>query len=176
MVELRREKTQIVNMHSSRDAWVVGLAARLAGVSLVLRTRHIDVIDRSPRISKHKLTLQADLELTTSQKITDRIRNTYHLPKNRVSTLPTGILLNLFAPLGPRLNCPCAANLAQNMVWGTVHSLPVIARTLRTFCVRAMCSAFLRSNMKVCRKSACRRSPAPPRSRQRIRWHSGNHP
>ena len=67
---LCREKIQIVNTHSSRDAWLLGLAARLAGTRVLLRTRHIDVIDRSPQISKHKFTTLADHTLTTSQKIT----------------------------------------------------------------------------------------------------------
>lgn len=97
---LRREQIQIVNTHSSRDGWRLGMAARLASVPLVIRTRHIDVQDRSPRISRHKFTTLADHALTTSQKITDHIRRAFHLPENRVTTLPTGIDLQQYHPDG----------------------------------------------------------------------------
>lgn len=120
---LKREKVQIVNTHSSRDGWVVGLASRLAGVPLVLRTRHIDVIDRSPRISKHKFTLLADHALTTSQKITDHICNTYHLAENRVSTLPTGILLSKFDSSGPKAELPVNSGPGSAPVVGMVSVL-----------------------------------------------------
>lgn len=120
---LRRERIQIVNTHSSRDGWVAGLAARLAGVPLVLRTRHIDVIDRSPRISRYKFTLLADHALTTSQKITDHICNTYHLPKNRVSTLPTGIVLSKFDSSGPKAELPVSSGPGATPVIGMVSVL-----------------------------------------------------
>lgn len=120
---LRQKKIQIVNTHSSRDGWAVGLASRLARVPLLLRTRHIDVIDRSPRISKHKFTLLADHALTTSQKITDYICNTYHLPENRVSTLPTGILLSKFDSSGPKADLPVNSGPGSAPVVGMVSVL-----------------------------------------------------
>lgn len=120
---LRREKVQIVNTHSSRDGWVAGLASRLAGVPFLLRTRHIDVIDRSPRISKRKFTLLSDHALTTSQKITDHICSTYHLPGSRVSTLPTGIKLNLFEFSGPKAELPVRTGTGAPPVIGMVSVL-----------------------------------------------------
>lgn len=120
---LRREKIQIVNTHSSRDGWLLGLAARLACVPLVLRTRHIDVIDRSPRISKHKFTTLADHTLTTSQKITDYIRSRYNLPANRASTQPTGIDVNLFHPEGTKAELPVRQGAGAPPVIGMVSVL-----------------------------------------------------
>ena len=120
---LRGEKTQIVNMHSSRDGWVVGLGARLAGVPLVIRSRHIDTIDRSPRISRHKFTTLADHTLTTSRKITDYIRESYQLPENRVSTLPTGIDLDLFQASGPKAELPIRSGIGAPPVIGMVSVL-----------------------------------------------------
>ncbi len=103
---LRRERIQVVNTHSSRDAWLVGMAARLRRVPFLLRTRHIDVIDRTPMISRHKFTTLADHALTTSQKITDHIRTTFRLPHDRTTTLPTGIDLSLYQPTGPKAALP----------------------------------------------------------------------
>src|SRR5947208_2438519 len=50
-VWLRRTRPQIVNPHSSRDGWLVGVAARLARVPFVVRTRHFDVPISSRRVS-----------------------------------------------------------------------------------------------------------------------------
>jgi glycosyltransferase involved in cell wall biosynthesis len=120
---LRREKIQIVNTHSSRDGWLLGLAARLAGTPLTLRTRHIDVIDRSPRISRHKFTTLADHTLTTSQKITHYIRSRYNLPMSRASTMPTGIDLNLFQADGPKAELPIRSSPGAPPVIGMVSVL-----------------------------------------------------
>ena len=120
---LCREKIQIVNTHSSRDAWLLGLAARLAGTRVLLRTRHIDVIDRSPQISKHKFTTLADHTLTTSQKITHYIRSTYSLPANRASTLPTGIDLKLYHTDGPKAELPVLSGPGAAPVVGMVSVL-----------------------------------------------------
>ncbi len=120
---LRREKIQIVNTHSSRDAWLLGMAARLAFTPLVLRTRHIDVIDRSPRVSRYKFTLMADHTLTTSDKITSYIRKTFKLPEARSTTLPTGIDLNLFQSEGARAELPVRRGPGAPPVIGMVSVL-----------------------------------------------------
>lgn len=120
---LRREKIQIVNTHSSRDGWVVGLAARLAGVPLVIRTRHIDVIDRTPAISRHKFTTLADHALTTSRKITDYIRSTFRLTEDRVTTMPTGIDVTKFNPTGPKAELPVKSGAGAPPVIGMVSVL-----------------------------------------------------
>jgi len=103
---LRRERIQIVNTHSSRDGWLAGLASRLHRAPLLLRTRHIDVIDRNPTISRHKFTTLADHALTTSRKITDYIRTTFRLPADRVTTLPTGVDVGQFQPEGAKAELP----------------------------------------------------------------------
>lgn len=120
---LRRERIQIVNTHSSRDGWLLGLAARLARTPMVLRTRHIDVIDRSPKISRHKFTTLADHILTTSQKITNYVRNRYNLPASRISTEPTGIDLNLYQPEGPKADLPVRSGPGAPPVVGMVSVL-----------------------------------------------------
>jgi glycosyltransferase involved in cell wall biosynthesis len=120
---LRRERIQIVNTHSSRDGWVVGMAARLARAPLLLRTRHIDVIDRSPKISKHKFTTLADHALTTSLKITNYIRTTYRLGADRATTLPTGIDVSQFHPEGPKAKLPVRSGTGAPPVIGMVSVL-----------------------------------------------------
>ncbi|WP_395742612.1 glycosyltransferase family 4 protein [Prosthecobacter sp.] len=120
---LRRERIQVVNTHSSRDGWLVGMAARLARTKLLLRTRHIDVIDRTPRVSRYKFTLMADHALTTSDKITRYIRSTFDLAENRATTLPTGIDVGQFHPGGPKADLPVFRGTGAPPVIGMVSVL-----------------------------------------------------
>ena len=99
---LRRIRPHVVNPHSSRDGWLVGLAARLARVPLLIRSRHIDVDYPNQLVSKHAFTTLADHVLTTSDRITKHFQEMFSLPKDRVTTVPTGIDLNLFSPHGAK--------------------------------------------------------------------------
>lgn len=102
----RRERVQIVNPHSSRDSWIAGLAGRIARVPLIIRSRHFDVPIASPLISRVAYCGLADHIITTSPRISEKLRDLFHLPEDRVSTLPTGIDLDLFTPVGDRLDEP----------------------------------------------------------------------
>lgn len=99
---LRKNRIQVLNPHSSRDGWLFGLAGRLAGVPLIIRTRHIDVDYPNPAVSRHAFTTLADHVLTTSDKISKHFQEAFHLPENRVTTLPTGIDIERFAPEGAK--------------------------------------------------------------------------
>ncbi|MBI5774665.1 MAG: glycosyltransferase [Verrucomicrobia bacterium] len=103
---LRRIRPHVVNTHSSRDGWLVGLAARLARVPLVIRSRHIDVDYPHPWMSRHAFTTLADHVLTTSDKITAHFKELFGLPDDRISTVPTGIDLNRFQPGDARAALP----------------------------------------------------------------------
>ncbi len=120
---LRRERIQIVNTHSSRDGWLLGIAARLARVPLLIRSRHIDVSYPSPRISKHAFTTLADHVLTTSQKITDHFQRIFHLPDDRITTLPTGIDVTRFHPTGAQAELPLRRGPGAPPVVGMVSVL-----------------------------------------------------
>ncbi len=99
---LRRERIEVLNTHSSRDGWLLGIAGRLARVPLLIRSRHIDVEYPNAWVSRHAFTTFADHVLTTSQKITDHFQRLFHLPDERITTLPTGIDVQLFHPQGAR--------------------------------------------------------------------------
>jgi glycosyltransferase involved in cell wall biosynthesis len=116
-VWLRRERIQIVNTHSSRDGWLLGIAARLARTPLLIRSRHIDVSYPNPLVSRHAFTTFADHVLTTSQKITDHFQEIFHLTRDRITTLPTGIDVTRFHPNGAKALLP---------VWQETGAPPVI--------------------------------------------------
>lgn len=99
---LKRERIEVLNTHSSRDGWLLGIAGRLARVPLLIRSRHIDVDYPNAWVSRHAFTTFADHVLTTSQKITDHFQQIFHLPDDHITTLPTGIDVRRFHPDGPR--------------------------------------------------------------------------
>ncbi len=101
---LRKNKIQILNTHSSRDGWLLGIAGRLARVPLIIRTRHIDVDYPNRRLSRHAYATLADHVLTTSEKIKRHFQEMFGLPDDRISTVPTGIDLEFFAPSVAKAN------------------------------------------------------------------------
>jgi glycosyltransferase involved in cell wall biosynthesis len=113
---LRQEQVEVVNTHSSRDGWLVGLAARLAHVPFLVRTRHIDVSYPNRWLSRHAFTTLSDHVLTTSCKITAHFQKVFGLPHDRISTVPTGIDLDRFSPDGPK----------AKLVGGTIGNLPLV--------------------------------------------------
>lgn len=105
---LRRERVEVLNTHSSRDGWLLGVAGRLARVPFLVRTRHIDVDYPNRFVSRHAYATLADHVITTSDKIKYKLRDTFGLSPDQVTTIPTGIDLARFTPDGP------AAELVPN--------------------------------------------------------------
>lgn len=97
---LKRQKIEILNPHSSRDGWLLGLAGRLARVPLIVRTRHIDVEYPNRWLSRHAFTTLADHVLTTSDRIRAHFQEVFRLPDSRIDTIPTGIDTRRFVPEG----------------------------------------------------------------------------
>ncbi len=83
---LLRCKPAVVNTHSSEDSWVVGALARLLGIPLVVRTRHVS----TPVSSLFSYRAFPHLILTTSKSITDEFIAKGFDPRS-VITMPTGI-------------------------------------------------------------------------------------
>ncbi len=120
---LRRERIQIVNTHSSRDGWLLGVAARMARVPLLIRSRHIDVSYPHPSVSKHAFTTFADHVLTTSQKITDHFKRIFPITDADITTLPTGIDVTRFHPDGPKAELSVLSEPGSPPVIGMVSVL-----------------------------------------------------
>lgn len=99
---LMANNVQVVNTHSSRDGWLVGAAARLARVPLIIRSRHIEVDYPKPWVSRHAFTTFADHVVTTSERISNNLISTFNLDEGCVSTIPTGTDLIRFSDEGPK--------------------------------------------------------------------------
>ncbi len=90
---IRRERVDLVHTHSSVDAWLGGLAGRLAGVPIV-RTRHVSIpIRRRWNVVYTRL---ADRVLTSAEAIRRMVIGV-GVPADRVLTMPAGIDLAAFA-------------------------------------------------------------------------------
>lgn len=120
---LRKERIEVLNTHSSRDGWLLGIAGRLARVPLLIRSRHIDVDYPTPWVSRHAFTTFADHVLTTSQKITTHFQQIFHLPDDRITTMPTGIDVKRFCPDGPKATLPVRAEMTGAPIVGMVSVL-----------------------------------------------------
>ncbi len=95
---IRKTRINVVNPHSSRDGWIAGIAGRMAGVPLVLRSRHIEV-DYPNRFSSRIVFGRLPHHvLTTSERISSRLASELGLEPSRVTCVPTGIDLRKFHP------------------------------------------------------------------------------
>lgn len=92
----------VVNTHSSRDGWVVGLAARAARVPFIVRSKHFDVPISSPWLSRIVYARLADHVIATSPAIVTRMAAALSLPEAHFTTMPTGVDLGRFHPDGPQ--------------------------------------------------------------------------
>ncbi len=95
---LRANRIDVLNTHSSRDAWIGGLAGRFARTPLVIRSRHIEVAYPHRWQSALINDAWADAVVTTSERISQGLIRDLQLDPARVQCIPTGIDLQKFNP------------------------------------------------------------------------------
>lgn len=95
---LTANRVEVVNTHSSSDGWLAGLAARLAGRPILIRSRHIEVDYPHRFWSGLAFRSLPRHVITTSQRIADRLVNELGVPRERVNCIPTGVNLQRFDP------------------------------------------------------------------------------
>jgi glycosyltransferase involved in cell wall biosynthesis len=83
-------RVDIVNTHSSLDAWLGGIAARIAGRKII-RTRHLSTPIRSGLNSRLLYRRLADFVVTTSSPILATIGKQAGLSPHVLQCIPTGI-------------------------------------------------------------------------------------
>jgi len=79
-------KPDVVNTHSSDDSWMAGFAARVLGVPLIIRTRHVS----TPIGSAFSYKAFPHVIQTTSQAIRESLI-ACGIPQERIVAVPTGI-------------------------------------------------------------------------------------
>lgn len=87
---IRQHQIDLVNTHSSWDAWVAGITARLTRCP-VMRTRHLSTPTRQG-VNSHLLYRSlADVVVTTCQETAQTLQAIAGLSKERCRSIPTGV-------------------------------------------------------------------------------------
>ncbi|MCB1180541.1 MAG: glycosyltransferase family 4 protein [Chlamydiia bacterium] len=108
---MKREKVDVVNTHSSLDAWLGGVIARLTKKK-VIRTRHLSTPVRRGLNSYLLYNRLADVVVTTCEKTAIILRKQAKLKSSECLSIPTGIELNKINP-HPIL----VADFRRNLGW-----------------------------------------------------------
>lgn len=87
---IRKHRIEILNTHSSIDAWLGGIAGKLSGIK-VIRTRHLSTPIRAGLNSRLLYNLLADHVVTTCAEVVPVIQTQAKLPTNRCLSIPTGV-------------------------------------------------------------------------------------
>jgi len=87
---IKNQRIDVVNTHSSLDAWLGGLAARLTNTKII-RTRHLSTKIRPGFNSIVLYNWLADNVVTTCQATAETIRQQARLPETRCCSIPTGL-------------------------------------------------------------------------------------
>lgn len=87
---IRKHEINIVNTHSSLDAWLGGVAARICKKTIV-RTRHLSTPIRKGINSRLLYKTLADRVVTTSSGIIPMICNQARISQDRCRCIPTGV-------------------------------------------------------------------------------------
>ena len=87
---IEKKGVDIVVTHSSKDSWIGGFAAKLAGCPVV-RTRHLSTPIKRGLNSYLLYNYLADKVVTTCESVAVSIRKQASLTKERCSSVPTGI-------------------------------------------------------------------------------------
>jgi glycosyltransferase involved in cell wall biosynthesis len=95
---LASQAPDVVNTHSSADSWLTGLAcATLKNPPAIVRTRHISA-PVSGNVFNRWLYRQAKGVVTTGESLRRHLLETLDLDPARVTSVPTGIDIERFAP------------------------------------------------------------------------------
>jgi glycosyltransferase involved in cell wall biosynthesis len=122
---IHRLGIEVLNTHSSWDAWIGGLAGRLAGKGVrVVRTRHLSTPIPRSRSSRFLYTRLADHVVTTGEAIRQRMVEENGFAGDRITSVVTGVDLTRFRPAREAAAVRHALGLPANVsVVGTVSTI-----------------------------------------------------
>lgn len=96
---LQKWQPDVVNTHSSRDAWLVALArVRMRPCPRVVRTRHLSAAVPRNLASRWVYNRGADFVMTTGEAIVKDLAGDGFVPCERLAAVPTGIDAAQFSP------------------------------------------------------------------------------
>lgn len=109
---LRKEAVQVVDTHSGIDSWIGGLAAKLAGTPVLVRTRHLNnPLRRSWLNFVHYLPARI---VTCGENTRAQLVGQCGFPAEQITSIPTGIDFSRFTPSHPRHPVRQALGIGEN--------------------------------------------------------------
>ncbi|EMF0768062.1 glycosyltransferase family 4 protein [Proteus mirabilis] len=98
-LKVHRQQFDVINTHSSTDAWLVALScASLRHSPAVVRTRHVST-DVSRSLPTRWLYLSSSAHIvTTGEKLRQTLHQYNRFPLSQMTSVPTGIDLEKFSP------------------------------------------------------------------------------
>lgn len=87
---LKRKQIDVLNTHSSLDAWLGGIAAKIAGAP-VIRTRHLSTPVRPGKKCYLLYNRLADRVVTTCAETAYLLQKMAKIPVSRITSIPTGV-------------------------------------------------------------------------------------
>ncbi|EMW3560515.1 glycosyltransferase family 4 protein [Proteus mirabilis] len=98
-LKVHRQQFDVINTHSSTDAWLVALScASLRHSPAIVRTRHVST-DVSRSLPTRWLYLSSSAHIvTTGEKLRQTLHQYNRFPLSQMTSVPTGIDLEKFSP------------------------------------------------------------------------------
>jgi glycosyltransferase involved in cell wall biosynthesis len=91
---IKKINFDIVNTHSGVDSWIGGIASKLAGVKVLIRTRHLNIpLKRNLLNFVHYL---PDMYVTCGENMRNNLIKNCGFPKEKVVSISTGISSEFF--------------------------------------------------------------------------------
>jgi len=91
---LKGNRFDIINTHSGVDSWIGGIASRIAGVPVLVRTRHLNIpLKRSLLNFIHYL---PDMYITCGENMRSNLIGNCGFPAKKVISIPTGVHAEYF--------------------------------------------------------------------------------
>ncbi|HHC73475.1 MAG TPA: glycosyltransferase, partial [Thiothrix sp.] len=94
---LKKQRPDIVNTHSSIDSWVVAIAALSLNFMRTVRTRHISAPIKINGINRWLYRKAAQHIVTTGETLRQTIMRDLQIPKEHITSIPTGIDLQRYS-------------------------------------------------------------------------------
>ena len=124
---LREQPVDVVNAHSSTDAWLAALAcrwlARTHSAPVLVRTRHVSIAVPNDPATRWLYGRATSRIVTTGDALREQLIRDNGIDSRRIESVPTGIDTATFAPLS-REAARAQLALAQDVPWlGIVATL-----------------------------------------------------
>ncbi|KAB7692146.1 glycosyltransferase [Plesiomonas shigelloides] len=118
------ESYDVINTHSSTDAWLFSLVNSLLGHKLkIVRTRHVSTPVSNNVSTKWLYNSATDFIVTTGERLRNELHRHNGIPLQKMKSIRTGIDLNRFYPAESSSLARAEVNITEKFTVGIVATL-----------------------------------------------------